>query len=568
MARNGSGTYNLASGNPVITGTTISSSWANNTLSDIASALTQSISADGQTPITANIGFNGFQLQGVADGVLNTDAMTVGQGVTATALADTSNASTGDALIGVKSTFTGGTARTQHDKNAEYLSVKDFGAIGNGTADDTAAIAAAITAGAGRRIYFPAGNYKTSSLLTVSAGNTILIGDGQQSTNILGSVNNTGVLAFTGVNCGLEGINVGYSVTPVSGATAILSTSFAFNGRDIGVSSAYVGIDISVNGKLSQLQILNCVSSGIYAHNAAGGDIYVNRFIINAGNTSNGTAGNIRLLNQVEAIIFSDGDVLLGVYPMTVDAASNTLGARPAYSRFNSVYFDSAVNGTSLNNCVDLTFTNCWFSNRPNNGCDVLTSEGVTFIGCTFFGSDKHGCTLSATSKHTTFSACKFISNSSSSANTYHGINIAANCTDFIIENCTFTNGWGASGSQGYGVLIAAGTSDRYVIRGNAMAGNGLGGLSDGGTGTNKFIDGNNPYNPIGSTVITPTGSPFTFTNNSGALVNVALSGGTVSLVTVNGAQAAGGSNTTVTVPQGRACVVTYTVAPSMSYYQ
>jgi hypothetical protein len=52
MSRNGSGTYNLPAGNPVVTGTTISSTWANNTLTDIATALSNSIAADGQTPIT------------------------------------------------------------------------------------------------------------------------------------------------------------------------------------------------------------------------------------------------------------------------------------------------------------------------------------------------------------------------------------------------------------------------------------------------------------------------------------------------------------------------------------
>lgn len=52
MSRNGSGTYTLPAGNPVVTGTTISSTWANTTLSDIQNALTQSIAADGQTPIT------------------------------------------------------------------------------------------------------------------------------------------------------------------------------------------------------------------------------------------------------------------------------------------------------------------------------------------------------------------------------------------------------------------------------------------------------------------------------------------------------------------------------------
>jgi hypothetical protein len=59
MSRNGSGVFNLTSGNPVVTGTTISSTWANTTLSDIANGLTQSIAADGQTPITGTLQMSG-----------------------------------------------------------------------------------------------------------------------------------------------------------------------------------------------------------------------------------------------------------------------------------------------------------------------------------------------------------------------------------------------------------------------------------------------------------------------------------------------------------------------------
>lgn len=66
MSRNGSGTFTLVSGNPVVTNTTISSTWANNTLADVASALTQSISQDGQTPITANLPMTGFKHTNVA----------------------------------------------------------------------------------------------------------------------------------------------------------------------------------------------------------------------------------------------------------------------------------------------------------------------------------------------------------------------------------------------------------------------------------------------------------------------------------------------------------------------
>lgn len=55
MPRNGSGTYSLPVGNPVVTGTTISSTWANNTLTDIANALTGSLTADGQTTASGNL---------------------------------------------------------------------------------------------------------------------------------------------------------------------------------------------------------------------------------------------------------------------------------------------------------------------------------------------------------------------------------------------------------------------------------------------------------------------------------------------------------------------------------
>jgi hypothetical protein len=65
-ARDGSGTYVLPAGNPVSTGTTISSTWANATLSDIATALTNSLSKDGQTVPSANLPMGGFKHTNVA----------------------------------------------------------------------------------------------------------------------------------------------------------------------------------------------------------------------------------------------------------------------------------------------------------------------------------------------------------------------------------------------------------------------------------------------------------------------------------------------------------------------
>lgn len=79
MSRNGSGTYVLPSGNPVVTGTTITSNWANTTLSDIATALTGSVAADGQTPMTGALSMTNNKITNLADGVDLTDAATVNQ---------------------------------------------------------------------------------------------------------------------------------------------------------------------------------------------------------------------------------------------------------------------------------------------------------------------------------------------------------------------------------------------------------------------------------------------------------------------------------------------------------
>jgi len=77
MSRNGSGTYSLPAGNPVVTSTTISSTWANNTKNDLAAALTDSVAADGQTPMTGDLDLNTNKIVNLADPTLVQDAVTL-----------------------------------------------------------------------------------------------------------------------------------------------------------------------------------------------------------------------------------------------------------------------------------------------------------------------------------------------------------------------------------------------------------------------------------------------------------------------------------------------------------
>lgn len=53
MPRNGSGTYTLPTGNPVVSGTIIESTWANSTLADLADAITNSLARNGEGGMTA-----------------------------------------------------------------------------------------------------------------------------------------------------------------------------------------------------------------------------------------------------------------------------------------------------------------------------------------------------------------------------------------------------------------------------------------------------------------------------------------------------------------------------------
>ena len=76
MSRNGSGTYTLPAGNPVVTGTTITSTWANTSLSDIAAALTGSVAADGQTPMTGTLNMTNNTIENVSDPTSAQDAAT------------------------------------------------------------------------------------------------------------------------------------------------------------------------------------------------------------------------------------------------------------------------------------------------------------------------------------------------------------------------------------------------------------------------------------------------------------------------------------------------------------
>ena len=80
MSYNGSGTFNInTAGQPVVTGTTITSTAFNLLTADLASGLTTALTKDGQTTPTANIPMGTFKITGLGAGSAATDAAQYGQ---------------------------------------------------------------------------------------------------------------------------------------------------------------------------------------------------------------------------------------------------------------------------------------------------------------------------------------------------------------------------------------------------------------------------------------------------------------------------------------------------------
>jgi hypothetical protein len=69
------------------------------------------------------------------------------------------------------------TARSLANRFADVVNVKDFGAVGDGDADDTAAIQAAINAGGNRSVYIPQGTYKVTDKITIQTLGIKFYGD-------------------------------------------------------------------------------------------------------------------------------------------------------------------------------------------------------------------------------------------------------------------------------------------------------------------------------------------------------------------------------------------------------
>lgn len=240
----------------------------------------------------------------------------------------------------------------------QSLDVRAFGAVGDGVTDDTAAIQAALTAGAGNAVFLPAGTYLITDTLSIPA-NTKLFGVGPQRSVIERGFNGTMItialadaevsdLALDGAAPAFTGKGI-----VVGGGTASLRPVF----RNLWTISmgAVTDTHLEFGADAGQLAVVHACTFRL-----GGGDLDFRAIHTNGPDT--GFAG--RSFSQVS----------VGNGYISFAGAQDTLISLSAFAR---IEMDGDTSILSVTGCV-------W----ANLGVAMtLTGSIVTIMGCRFSGS-------------------------------------------------------------------------------------------------------------------------------------------------------------------------------------
>lgn len=365
----------------------------------------------------------------------------------------------------VKFTQTNGTARSVQQKLKDYISVKDYGAVGDGITDDSGAIQTAINSGA--VIDFRSGTYKIGTTLTLPANCTLYL----QGTTIVAATGSNPLFSYVGDKSGLYifgGLITGTASTVLyaEGTTSTPSTIANYareiHLNDIQISSATITTSLVLSKAVNSIYINNCnwfTQNGINA-NGKNVAVMIANSIIYSATGGAGTFG-IKLRSNGGTSYYNEG---WSVINSTIDNFDTTFDVTDVFTfQINGGYYGSITSGylakfqepsTSL--CFGIFI-----------GAGSILNGRIVFIassGGINYGAQISGCTITAVSG-TAISlennACNVTVNDvkfTSGAGTAIGVVGAGNnhnisCTNLDFDN-TYQNGVVLNGAIGDNCLV------------------------------------------------------------------------------------------------------------------
>jgi hypothetical protein len=382
------------------------------------------------------------------------------------------------------------------------INVLAFGADPTGVASSDTAFANVITTigSNGGTIYIPAGTYKLTTTWLVTGSNITVMGDGPNSI-ILQSLTTVDAIVNSGSNNRFTNLQIKYP--------SLASAGYGLNNSGSGTLFSNVYDNIHIVNAFNAIRSHNenvAFYTNIFASSVVNvgfffdvtNNIVLNTFVFSEDSGNFHTSGiGIYMPGACQGCLISNGEVFAFNRSLSIGGVSGLANA-PAYCQFMSTYFNDGWQQDLINTGYDLSFVECEWSNgtKPggDNGLGIASGDLLKFTNCDFVLCGEHGCLVQAGVTNTSFVGCSFISNSQlAGSGASSGLVFGANATDFVVEGCIAKNDTNisATANQKYGILVSSGTSDRYIISGNLVSTNVIGGVLDGGSGVNKSVTAN-----------------------------------------------------------------------------
>lgn len=467
---------------------------------------------------------------------------------------------------------TGAVSRSVQAKLRDIYSVKDFGAIGDGVANDTAAVQLAITAmpSTGGMLYFPAGIYLVS---TLAINKQMLIqGAGMFSggTWIVASGAANKVFNVTTSSVTIRDLLIDKNVTQSGGAYIYCDTASSIvNIENVYMLGWYRGVHFAGVGNITMRHLrltAGVATTGMGIRIDSGLAIFLEDVLVQNANGSEAYAG-ISVTNCGD-ITMVGCSFIENLYGMAIETG-NGQNATSIYA--TNCFFDNNSNNGLLikpthasSSSHRMTFAQCWFSSSGASGVLLDTSavagaiDGIEFIGCEVYINASHGFQVQgSTTRRIKVLGGKFAQNTGS------GLLFGANVSNWQVTDATIGPIGALTGNTTRGITSSAGTSNDVLIANNQLTGNTISALNIASTGARRRIDANHGYNPVGASGITVGASPYTYTAGD-TPETVYINSGTVSSVATDAITLFQQTNCTLHLEPGKAVVVTYSVLPGM----